>query len=236
MKELDPAGWERREAYAYFSRLSCPFFMVTFTQEVTGLYEYAKAHGLSFYEVMIWACTKALNSVKAFRVVRRGGRLFELDFRHPSFTDLKRGEEQFRIITMEYSDDLFLFCREASRLRAARGAFIDEDKESDDLVYLTCLPWIDLTALSNERDLSSPEALDDSIPRIAWGRFTLEGGRRTLGISVEVNHRFADGVHVGRFAEKLTEISEGLRGPGAGCRDKGMDPPGDGGRTGDRQA
>lgn len=30
------------------------------------------------------------------------------------------------------------------------------------------------------------------------------------GISVEVNHRLIDGVHIGRFAEKLTERINGL--------------------------
>ena len=203
-KELNIREWDRREAYAYYCRLSNPFYMVTFRQEVTRLYDYTKARGLSFYEGMIWACTQALNGVDAFRVTSREGRLFLLDRRDPSFTDIKPGTERFHIVTMAHLPRIGDFCREASRLRKLQEAFIDPDKESDALIYYTCMPWIDLTALTNGRDLSAPGALEDSIPRIAWGRFNDENGKKTLGISVEVNHRFIDGIHIGRFAELLT--------------------------------
>ena len=203
MKEIDYSGWERRETYEYFSRMSHPFYMVTFRQDVTGLYRYTKAHGLSFYEGMIWACTQAVNSVPAFRIVMREGRPAELDMRHPSFTDLAPDSEQFQIITMKHITDIAAFCREASRLRRAQDIFLDESKETDDLIYYSCLPWIELTAAVNERDLSAPGALDDSIPRITWGKYIEENGRKKLGISMDVNHRFTDGIHIGRFAQNL---------------------------------
>jgi chloramphenicol O-acetyltransferase type A len=41
-------------------------------------------------------------------------------------------------------------------------------KESDSLIYYSCLPWIELTAITNERDRNAPDAADDSIPRLAW--------------------------------------------------------------------
>ena len=41
------------------------------------------------------------------------------------------------------------------------------------------------------------------MPRISWGRYTEQGGRLTLGLSVEVNHRFIDGLHIGQFANRL---------------------------------
>ena len=110
MREIDFSEWERRETYEYFSRMSHPFYMVTFRQDVTGLYRYTKAHGLSFYEGMIWACTQAVNSVPAFRVVMREGRPTELDMRHPSFTDLAPDSEQFQIITMKHITDIAAFC------------------------------------------------------------------------------------------------------------------------------
>ena len=82
--------------------------------------------------------------------------------------------------------------------------------EGDDLVYFSCLPWVDLTALTNERDLTAPGAKDESIPHIAWGRYVREGDRVTLGLSIEVNHRLLDGLHIGRFAEVLTRRIEAL--------------------------
>lgn len=80
-----------------------------------------------------------------------------------------------------------------------------------DVPAFSCLPWMDVTAVTNERDLSAANAQDDSIPRICWGKFTQENGRVYLGMSVEVNHRLIDGVHIGRFAEALTRRIQELR-------------------------
>lgn len=204
------AEWERREAYAFFSGYSNPFYSVTFRQNVTRLHAYTKARGLSFYAGMIWACTEAVNRVQAFRIAIQDGKPVLLDRRNPSFTDLKPGSEQFHIVTMDHMPDLDAFCREAIRRSQTQTGFIDSEKESGDLIYFSCLPWIDLTSLTNERDFSAPDALDDSIPRIAWGKFSEENGQKILGLSMEVNHRLIDGIHIGRFAEQLTLIIDQL--------------------------
>lgn len=211
MDEQTAFVWGRKDAYEYFSTFSNPFYMVTFRQDVTDLYRYTKSRGLSFYAGMIWVCTQALNDVEAFRVTMRDGQPVLLPRRDPSFTALKPGAEQFHIVTMEHIPELDAFCREADRLSKTQETFLDEEKESDGLIYYTCLPWIDLTALTNERNLSIPDALNDSIPRLAWGKYTDENGRKTLGISMEVNHRFIDGVHIGRFAERFQSYLDRLK-------------------------
>ena len=210
MTKIDVDRWERREAYEFFSRISNPFYMVTFRADVTPLYAYTKPRGLSFYKGMIWACTEALNSVEAFRMAIRDGQVILLSRRDPSFTDLGPGSGQFRIVTVPHTGDIDSFCREADRVSRAQRSFIDPAKESDALVYYSCLPWIELTALTNERDLSAPGALEDSIPRVAWGKYEEEGGRKKLGLSMEVNHRLIDGIHIGQFAQRLQELMEGL--------------------------
>ena len=63
---------------------------------------------------------------------------------------------------------------------------------------------MDVTSVTNARNFAAQGAAEDSVPHIAWGE------RLELGISVEVNHRLIDGVHIGRFAEKLTERINGL--------------------------
>jgi len=211
MKALDMNTWPRREAYGFFSGLSNPFYMVSFKVDVTRLYDYTKAHGLSFYMGMVWACTRAVNQVAAFRVALREGQLVEVDRRDPSFTDRNKGAEQFHIVTVDYMEDADAFCREAARLSREQTAFVDMSKETDDLIYFSCLPWIDLTAMTNERDMAGPGALDDSIPRITWGKYTQENERKTLCVSLEVNHRCIDGLHIGRFNQALETCINNLK-------------------------
>jgi len=206
MESFEYNSWPRREAYEFFSGISNPSYMVTFRQDVTPLYDFVKVEGLSFYYGMIWSCTQALNDVEAFRLAIRDGEVVCLPRRMPSFTDLKPSAEQFHIVTMDCGDDIRAFCRAAAQRSRAQASFIELSQETDELIYLSCLPWVELTALTNERDLDAPGARDDSIPRIAWGKYTEENGRKTLGLSLEVNHRLIDGVHIGRFAEALNDI------------------------------
>ena len=199
-------GWERKELFDFFSRMSDPFYSVCFRLDVTRLYEFCKARGLSFYYALIYLSTKAINETEAFSYALRGGELVRYRERRPSFTDLKKGEERFYIVTMPCEGTMEDFCRAARAKSAAQKNFIDMTEEKDDLIFFSCLPWLDVTALTNERNFDP----DDAIPRLAWGKFTLREGRRELGYSVEVNHRFIDGLHIGRFGERLQAMIDAL--------------------------
>lgn len=203
MTRIDYENWPRREIFEFFSAISQPFYSVTFRVDVTRLYDYVKPRGLSFYYALVWLCTRAINSVEAFRVAIEGGKPVLLDERAPSFTDMKKGAENFHIVTMPADmGALEEFCRAAADKSHAQQSFINLTAESGELIYFSCLPWVDLTALTNERDFDK----DDSIPRIAWGRYTEENERKTLGLSLEVNHRLIDGLHIGRFAQELERL------------------------------
>ena len=206
MRKVDIDSWNRKELFEFFSKMSHPFYSVTFKVDVTKLYEYVKCRGLSFYYALVYLCTEAINDTEAFLYVLREGEVYRIDRREPSFTDLKPGAEQFHIVTMSAENTLEDFCHTAKKKSSEQEGFIAEEEETDELIYFSCLPWVELTALTNERDF----CVDDSIPRIAWGKYRDENGRKTLQMSVELNHRFADGVHVGRFYEALCERIEKL--------------------------
>ena len=208
MTYIDMRHWPRRDTFAHFSGCVSPFYSVTYRQDVTALVDYCHARGLSFYLAMVYLVTQAANAVENFRYTIEDGRVALLDERIPSYCDLHPGSELFHIVTLPAGDSLEGFCAAAAKKSAAQEVFLDPIAESSALIYLSCLPWIDLTALTNERnDLNT----DDAIPRIAWGKHVDEGGRRRLGMSVEVNHRLIDGYHVGLFAKELTERIEGLK-------------------------
>lgn len=204
--EFDFEAWPRRGIYEFFSGLSQPFYSVTFTLDVTKLYACVKRRGLSFYYALTWLVTEAVNSVPEFLLTIRGGAVTPLDRREPSFTDMKKDSECFHIVTMPAGRSMDEFCRAAKLRSASQSRFIDTESESDALIFISCLPWLELTSLTNERDFDR----DDSVPRISWGRYTRTDGRMTLGMSVEVNHRLIDGVHIGRFAQTLEWLIDAL--------------------------
>lgn len=199
MEKVDIAHWERAELFQFFSAVSHPFYSVTFRVDVTNLYRYVKERQLSFYYALGYLVTDAVNSVKNFRYTIRGGEIFLFDERIPSLTDLHPGSDQFHIVTLPKTGTIADFCAAAQAKSVAQKTLLDQDEENDNLIYISCTPWFDLTGCTNERDFDR----DDNIPRITWGRYVEADGRRTLGMSVEVNHRFIDGLHLGKFYQKL---------------------------------
>lgn len=206
MEKICVETWSRREAYAHFSRVSNPFFGVTFTMDVTELYHFTRERGISFYLSLVYLCTKALNRVDAFRLAICDGELVRLDERLPSFTDLKPGAEQFHIVTLPCRGSMEEFCREAKEKSAAQTYFLQPGPERGDLIYFSCVPWFELTAVSNERDFNR----DDSTPRVTWGKYVSDGERKKLHIAIDINHRFTDGYHIGQFHDELRRSIQAL--------------------------
>lgn len=202
MRPVDLSSWPRREIFEFFSGISNPYYSVTFRLDVTALRKYTKERGLSFYHSLIWLCTRALARVEAFSYAIAEGRVVKLSSRRPSFTHLNPGSESFQIITPPPAAGLEEFCAAAKALAEKQDFFIDPSGEGIDMIFFSCLPWLDLTALTNEHDAGT----DDAIPRTTWGKYVEENGRLTLGLSIEVNHRFIDGAHIGRFAEELERM------------------------------
>lgn len=200
-------NWPRKELYDFFAPMSHPFYSLTFPVDVTALKRYTKSNSISFYYGMVYAVTKAMESVEAFRYKCRGEEIVLHDRLVPSFTDLKPGSDRFYIVTLEAGDDLKEFCRRAKEASSAQTELITQGPWAvDEEIFFTCLPWFPVTGLTNERNVDP----GDSVPRASWGKYEERDGRLMLSLSLELNHRLLDGVHVGQFYAALTAFLERL--------------------------
>ena len=211
MRKIEKSTWDRRELYDFFSGVSDPFYMVCFTVDVTELKAFTKRHNCSFYYSLIWLCCEALKSADNFLYTCRDGEIYLLDEREPSFTDRKANSELFHIVSLPAHGDILTFCQAAKETSRAQQCFIDMKSEGDHLAYFSCLPTLRMTALTNEFDRLSPDFAGSNIPRIAWGKYTENRGRLELTMSMEVNHRFVDGLHIEKFASRLETLITELK-------------------------
>lgn len=199
MKIINKNEWNRKEIFEMFSKLDYPFYSVTIPIDVTNVKRISKDKGLSFYFLMIWICTKSLNSIPEFRFRIRGEEIVELDNTSPSFTNMKRGEDIFQITTMPWDKNYTKFCLEARKKSEEQVSLIENGEITDGLIYISCVPWFDFTALTNEHNFNK----DDTIPRLAWGKYYEDKERLFIHMSIEVNHRTIDGFHIGKFKEAI---------------------------------
>jgi len=207
MKYIDMDNWKRKGHFDFFHSLDFPQYNVCMNIDITHFQEVVRRNNLSLYYSLIFAVTTVANECENLRYRIRGGRVILHDKTHPSFTDITPGDDQFKIVTMDLAGDLLGFsdlAREASQSQT--DYFPDAElAQRDDLIYITCLPWISFTGMTHTIKLNP----DDAAPRISWGKYFHENDRVLLPFSVQLNHALADGVHLGEYVNRLQMYLDG---------------------------
>ena len=200
--------WPRRAALEHFRAMARPAFSVTADVDVTGLRERAAARGATPWLAYHHAALEAANGIDAMRqTLIDGGRgVREFGVIHASSTVL-REDGSFGFVTLPREASLARFAERGqaslARVRRASGSLFagDEPGEAreETLVHMTALPWFSFTAFTHARGAADDRA------KIAFGRCKEAGGRLLMPVAVDVHHALCDGVHVGRFFERLQD-------------------------------
>lgn len=207
MKKIDLEKWDRIEHYRLFSGIAHPCYSVTFKLDVTRLRFYAREKDLSFYLSLIYLSVQAMNAIENFRYKIRGEEVVLIDELIPGFTDMKKDSELFHIVVCPADGTLEEFCKKAKTQSDAQTSFmVSHPYEDDTLIHASSLPWMEITALTNENEHNP----NDSIPRIAWGKYGEYNGKFELNYTIEVNHRLVDGIHLGKFYTRLQALINAL--------------------------
>jgi chloramphenicol O-acetyltransferase type A len=201
MQTIDLSTWDRATHFHFFRRMDYPQYLICANLDITAFLTGLKARQIPFYYAMVFAATRALNQVPAFKYRIRGEQVVLHDSLHPSFTDMTPGSELFKMVTVDMQADLETFVANAQKKSQAQVEyFVRQDVEGrDDLIYITCIPWVSFTNLSHTISFNK----DDSIPRLAWGKYFKEGEKVLLPFSVQAHHSFVDGIHMGKVFDGL---------------------------------
>ena len=196
---FDIDHWERRELYEHLSRLRLPHYSVAANIDVSNLLRYKRQEGLSFYLSLIYLTTSVLNSIENFKLRIVDGEVVRYDTIHTNFTHKSPEEEVFRFHTAPFAGTLREYVEATTRAISHQTTLFGGMGDLRNVVYCTCIPNLDITALTNP----GMEDPDDAIPRVNWGRYVARSGRWLLNITFTANHRFIDGYHIGVFFDRL---------------------------------
>lgn len=203
--ERDP----RREQFAYFRDFANPYLGVTAEVDVTEVLDWTRRTGTSFFLAVLYASVRAANAVPELRRRLRGGEVVEYDQCPSSHTvALPDGSYCYCRLTADRPLMEFLPYAAAEQARAAAEPTLEDGAESESLLFVSCLPWLRYTALTQPTPAPA-----DSNPRITWGRYGLREGRTVLPVTLLVHHALADGRHVARFYEELERELARIPGP-----------------------
>lgn len=206
MEIIDLDHWDRKEHYAYFRSVDYPQFNVCANIDVTKFLGFVKKNSLPFYYAMIYAATTEANKITNFRYRIKNNTVTLYDRLHPSFTALNKDNDLFKYVTVDMVGTMSEFAISAQEKAQQQQGLFSAGEERDDLLYMTCLPWISFTHISHTIKLDK----DDAIPRISWGKYFSDGDKKLLPLSVQVNHALCDGVHIGQYINNLQRAIDNL--------------------------
>lgn len=204
MKEIDISTWERREHFAFFKSIPYPVYNICFDLDITEVKEFTKKENISFNLAMIHVSTSALNRIDNFRYRLRGEQIVLHEILTPSYADIKKDSDLFRMVTVPFENDLTAFERKAKEKADAQENYfvLNDFAGRDDFVFYSAIPWISFTGIDHTINLKR----EDAIPRISWGKYYNNAGKVLLPYNIQVNHMFVDGYHLGLFKEQLDAI------------------------------
>ena len=205
---LDLSNWARRDLFEFFRDYDNPYFNVCTRLEVTKLLAFLRQRpGVSVSLAYHYFALRIANEIEPFRFRLRDGKVVVHGIINGGTTILLPNES-FTFAYFNYYQDFDRFILEAQSAveLVQTGDSPLESTSRDDTVYFTTLPWVSFTSFAHARKWG----VEDSVPRIAFGKFLKENERTLLPISVEVHHALMDGLHVGRY---LTRLEEALAEP-----------------------
>lgn len=199
MKIIKLDSWHRRSQFALFRGMAMPHFSLCAEVDASTLIEELKPAGISPFRSLLWTIMEAANGVPELRTRFRNDEIVEHNLVHARVT-VPVGEEQFAFCSIPHSPQWadFNVTSQAAIKTAAAKADRHEKAQGDAWIFLSCLPWVSFTAMTNP--LVGPE---DCIPRITWGRYQRREGRWKVPVAVQVHHALVDGLHLGRFYQAL---------------------------------
>ena len=199
-KEIDEKVWERAMHCAIFRNSIEPAFCVTFEIDITDFLRRVKGDGLSFTIAMVYAVCKCANEIEAFRYRFLDGKVVLFDKIDTAFTYLNQETELFKVVNVPMYDDIREYVEIATKTAKAQKAYFTGPL-GNDVFQCSPMPWITYTHISH----TNSGKKDNATPLFDWGKYYEKDGRVLMPISVQAHHSFVDGIHIGKFANRLQE-------------------------------
>ena len=207
MKHIDVNTWARKPQYDNFITYSNPSFSLGTRLDVTNLVEYCKKTNKSFFSCFLFLLSKSFNSVPEMRTRIIDEKIVEHPVISPSYVVI-RPDESIVTCATEFTDDFKDFYarsrRDIDRKKNSASAEPFESSNRTDIVYISCIPWMDLVSIINPYNFN--DHTQSSIPRITWGKYVKVNDKYEMGFDISAHHALIDGYQVSKVVNYLSEM------------------------------
>jgi chloramphenicol O-acetyltransferase type A len=204
-KEIIPLeGWNREETFRFFSTFKQPFFNVHTEIDITPLYQYCKANGLSISLAYMYATLQAARATQNFCYRIENSQVVQYNGLDLSSTVLK-DDNNIAFTHFPYHEKLEDFCREGAAIIAEvkKSRKLFNGYQGNDLLHMTTLPWFTYKGMEHAFSLTHEET---GVPRIGYGRLEFKEDKVMLPMSIALHHALADGYHMHLFLQEMETV------------------------------
>ena len=204
MCRIDPATWDRAKIFESYKEADLPYIFVTADLDVTNLYCYVKEQGVSFHFAFLYLAAKAANTIPNFHYRIIDGEVWWVEELVAVTTHLTKGSEHFIMSECLPYSDLVTYAREnhAAAEAIKPGGNPRGIESRNDILNCSAIPWISYTSFVRTIAHSG----QDSNPKLTLGKYHWVQDRLLLPFSTQTHHGLMDGLHVGRFYERIQEM------------------------------
>ncbi len=204
---IDEKNWKRASHCMVFRNSVEPSFCVTFELDITDFLKRVKESEYSFTLAMVYAVCKCANEIEEFRYRFLDGKVVLFERIDTAFTYLNKDTELFKVVNVPMMDTMEQYIKLAEKIIREQEEYFTGPLEND-VFQCSPMPWITYTHISH----TNSGKKDNSTPLFDWGKYYDRNGKIILPFSVQAHHSFVDGIHIGKFADKLREylISDNL--------------------------
>ena len=200
--------WDRKEIFDFFNSYDDPYTGVTTPINITNIIKYIKDNDITFYEMLCYIILQSINDIDEFKYCLEQGKVYKYDHINLSCTVLDSNNIMQFTNSIKYSNELKLFLKNFRKEKQDAELLIkDKEIQSVNNIYISCVPWFRITSVKHPSDFKNI----DSNPRITWGKIYQIQNDQYIDLSIQVNHAFQDGYHIGLFIKNIESKIDELR-------------------------
>lgn len=194
----------RKAHFDFFRKMANPYFAYTVRVDISTFYSQIKKENLQFTPALVYILSRAANCIPQLRWRVRGNSVVEHTQIHPSFTVGTDVSDVFSFCTVPFQDRALDFIDNALiQMQSMRkNPSFEDEVGRDDYIFMSASPWVHFTSVRHPTHIPA----QDSIPRLAWGKYISENKRLWMPLDVQAHHAVVDGKHLGEFIERVQAL------------------------------
>lgn len=200
---IDEKTWKRAMHCMIFRNSVEPAFCVTFELDITSFLPRIKEQGYSFTMAMVYAVCKCANEIEEFRYRFVDDKVVLFDKIDTAFTYLDQETELFKVVNVPMQDTMEEYVAKATRTAKEQAEYFTGPL-GNDVFQCSPMPWVTYTHISH----TNSGKKDNATPLFDRGKYFEKDGRVVMPVSVQAHHSFVDGLHIGRFVDRLQGFVE----------------------------